>query len=69
MPKITLPKWKQTRRAFEVIALKQFSNFHVLKRYIFVSDRMPLPEDLHLKPNEEIVETTELKAEVVIKDG
>lgn len=69
MPKIVLPKWKQTRRAFEVIALKQFSNFHVLKRYIVVSEKMPLPEDLNLKENEEIVETTELKAQVVIKDG
>jgi len=58
---------KPIRRAFEVTALKHFSNFHTLKHFIVISDKMPLREDVPLKDTDEMVEVKEIYAEVVIK--
>lgn len=61
--------FKVKKRVFEATVLKEFSNFHTLKRFIVISSKMPLPSDLPLKDNDELIETKELHhVEVVIKD-
>lgn len=55
------------QRVFEVLVLRHFSNFKVLKRIIVVADARPLPCDLGLKEKDEVMEIRELQAEVVIK--
>ena len=53
-------------RAFSVTVLRHYSNYHTLKHFIVVAEKMPMSEDLPLKEHDEIVETKELHQEVVI---
>ena len=55
------------KKAFEVVVLKDFGNYKVMKEIVFISEQKPSAADLNLKETDLVLRIRESSSEVIIK--
>ena len=53
-------------RVFDVLALKKFSNFEAIKRYVVISETRPHPDQIRRENEKVMLITEQMNTEVII---